>query len=163
MERSEFLKIVGASPFAFKALLMDHGKEHIEAYSEDIQTIEAINQKGLSIKKGNELISLSTDFSITTQGDIDFMNGPYFKLPRRPAECTVNFNSVRMPRKEYNMLHQVFENDELVNAEIYNPRTSEFISFNARLIEIERTGLPASNQINGCLLVMGPIDITVVA
>jgi hypothetical protein len=163
LNRSDFLKIAAATPFAFKALLMDHGKEHIETHSEDIETIKAINSPGLSIKKDNELIALSSDFTVSTIGNIDFERDPWIDHIQRRPDVEVHFESTGMPRKEFKKLMNAFKNDEVIDAEIYNPKTCEFTSFPARLTEIEQTCPQIRNQVKGSLLVLGPIDITIIS
>lgn len=153
LNRSNFLKIVTATPFAFKALLLEHGKEHIEKYSDDIETIKAVNQQGLILKKENKVIALASVFSVSTTTAFDPISSP---IPRH-KKITIDFGNMRMSQQDQRKrIQKAFENDEIMDAEIYEP-TIGFMTFKGEIIDL--TDVPMLQELSGTILVRSSFNI----
>ena len=119
MNRTEFLKILGVTPFAIKSLIMTHGKNHIEKNSDNFEEIKSLNENAFLFKVDNK------EFGISRHGCVNIYNQRW-DIEFDNMICVNDFNPFEIINKR-----------EVITIEMYREDHGLFNTFEGVFNEIE--------------------------
>ena len=131
MDRSDFLKIVSATPFAIKSLILSDGKEEIEKMA-DVDLVRSMNDNHFLFKIDGEEIGITRNATLSVNNDIQ-----HERVIHRSFE--VSFDDLRVI--DGVDLESFLFDRKLISVEMYRKDNAMFITVDGYLSEIEHNHL----------------------